>query len=88
MEEGGWVEVRKACACLLGLLVNFNLLTPEEICELPNVDGGGGSAGVKDAAEDGGGPAGVVEKWFDIFPNSGRSLIGVWASGVEGRLDE
>jgi hypothetical protein len=88
MEEGGWVEVRKAWACLLGLLVNFNLLTPELICELPNVDGGGGSAGVKDAAEDGGGPAGVVEKWFDIFPNSGRSLIGVWASGVEGRLDE
>jgi hypothetical protein len=84
MEEGGWVEVRKAWACLLGLLVNFNLLIPE----LPNVDGGGGSAGVKDAAEDGGGPAGVVEKWFDIFPNSGRSLIGVWASGVEGRLDE
>jgi hypothetical protein len=61
IEEEGWVEVRKACACLLGLLVNFSLLTPEPNCELPKVEGGGGSAGVKDAAEDGGGPAGVVE---------------------------
>lgn len=60
-EEEGWVELRKACACLLGLLVNFSLLTPEPNWELPNVDSGGGSAGVKDAAEDGGGPAGVVE---------------------------
>ena len=33
---------------------------PEPSCELPNILGGGGSAGVKDRAE-GGGPAGVVE---------------------------
>jgi hypothetical protein len=68
--------------------VNFSLLTPEPNWELPNVAAGGGSAGVKDAAEDGGGPAGVVENWFDMSVNSRRSLNGVCASGVDGRLDE
>ena len=31
------------------------------ICELPSKEGGGGSAGVKEPTEDGGGPSGVVD---------------------------
>ena len=74
--------------CLSGLFVNLSLLTPEPNSELPKADGGGGSAGVKDAVEEGGGPAGVVENCLDVSANSGRPFAGVAASGVEGRLEE
>lgn len=42
----------------LGLAENSLLL--DASCELPNIDEGGGPAGVKEPAEEGGGPAGVV----------------------------
>jgi hypothetical protein len=39
----------------------LNKVFPEPSWELPKIEEGGGSAGVKDPTEDGGGPAGVVE---------------------------
>lgn len=33
-------------------------------CELPKTEGGGGPEGVNEFAEEGGGPAGVVDGWF------------------------
>lgn len=56
-------------------------------CELPNSDEGGGCpAGVKDPAEEGGGPAGVVEGFEAL-----NTLFLPWLefrSGVEGGLEE
>lgn len=51
----------------------LNKVLAEPNCELPNNDAGGGSTGVNEAIEDGGGPAGVVEgkalKMLETLPS-------------------
>ena len=41
--------------------LDLNNNFPELFCEPPRIEDGGGSTGVKEPAEEGGGPAGVVE---------------------------
>lgn len=51
------------------LFFESNRFFPEPIWELPKTLDGGGSAGVKERAEAGGGPAGVVEGWAAKLAN-------------------
>jgi len=76
---------------------DLNNVFPEPSCELPKIDEGGGSAGVKEPTDDGGGPAGVVDgfgaKVFFAKPFEGfaKTLVSLPPdSGVEGAcgLDE
>lgn len=57
------------------------------IIELPNIEAGGGPAGVNDPVDDGGGPAGVVEGFEG--PNE-KPLLPLFdlLSGVDGGLEE
>jgi len=67
---------------------NCSLLTLEPSRELPKaVDGR--PAGVNDAAEEGGGPAGVVDGWLEIPAKSelGKACFPL-TGGVEGGLEE
>jgi hypothetical protein len=60
-------------------------LFPEWSWELPNIEEGGGPAGVKDAADEGGGPAGVV---VGLVAKDSLLFVPNFVPGVEGGLEE
>ena len=66
--------------------LDLNRVFPDPSCELPKIDDGGGSAGVKDPTEEGGGPAGVVEGFGakEVFTESCR---GFGKKGLDGLPD-